>query len=77
MLAVTQRPISKICISTKVADTMLPCHKSAATLTSERRLAAAETTNASDHCASQVFNYSINLNYHILENEEVFFFIGL
>ncbi|XP_059430445.1 MLO-like protein 3 [Corylus avellana] len=53
MLAVTQRPISKICISTKVAYTMLPCHKSAATLTSERRLAAAETTNASDHCASQ------------------------
>ncbi|KAF6134659.1 hypothetical protein GIB67_002060 [Kingdonia uniflora] len=27
LLAATQRPISKICISTKVADKMLPCHK--------------------------------------------------
>ncbi|OVA18112.1 Mlo-related protein [Macleaya cordata] len=27
LLAATQRPISKICINSKVADTMLPCHK--------------------------------------------------
>jgi hypothetical protein len=55
---------------------MLPCHKSKAT--SERTsLAAAETSNAPDHCASQVLNYSINLNHHILENEEFFFFYYL
>lgn len=28
ILTVTQRPISKICIPSKVADTMLPCHQS-------------------------------------------------
>ncbi|GMN24639.1 hypothetical protein TIFTF001_000651 [Ficus carica] len=34
-LTVTQRPISKICIPTKVAYTMLPCRKSGSTKTTK------------------------------------------
>lgn len=35
ILAVTQRPVSKICIPTKVAYTMLPCRKSGPTKTTK------------------------------------------
>ncbi|CAB4313113.1 unnamed protein product [Prunus armeniaca] len=61
ILTVSQRSISKICIPTKIAYTMLPCRKSAPTKTTkalgfesvqfmERRLAA---TSSEDHCESQ------------------------
>ncbi|EXB98558.1 MLO-like protein 3 [Morus notabilis] len=67
LLAVTQRPISKICIPTKVAYTMLPCRKSGPTKTTKalavllmedlsekpgRRLAGSGASS-SDHCESQ------------------------
>ncbi|CAN6556927.1 unnamed protein product [Malus baccata var. baccata] len=61
ILTVSQRSISKICIPTKVAFTMLPCRKNAPTKTTkalgleqipiERMLAAADTSE--DHCESQ------------------------
>ncbi|RXH83700.1 hypothetical protein DVH24_005953 [Malus domestica] len=61
ILTVSQRSISKICIPTKVAFTMLPCRKNAPTKTTkalgleqipiERMLAAANTSE--DHCESQ------------------------
>lgn len=35
ILAVTQRPISKICIPNRVANTMLPCRKLAPTKTTK------------------------------------------
>lgn len=35
ILAVTQRPISRICIPTKVANTLLPCRKSSSTKTTK------------------------------------------
>ncbi|XP_057998777.1 MLO-like protein 3 isoform X2 [Hevea brasiliensis] len=57
LLTVTQRSIIKICISNKVATTMLPCHHSS-TKTSkalqETFLAAAEaSTGSSDYCGSK------------------------
>ncbi|CAN6559789.1 unnamed protein product [Malus baccata var. baccata] len=61
ILTVSQRSISKICIPTKVAYTMLPCRKKAPTKTTkalgfeqisvERMLAAADTSE--DHCETQ------------------------
>lgn len=65
ILTVTQRSISKICIPTKVADTMLPCRQSPAIKTTralgyheqflwtdslrERRLAADEPVSATSN----------------------------
>lgn len=74
LLAVTQRPISKICIPTEVAYTMLPCRKSGPTKTTKalavllmedlsekpgRRLAGSGASS-SDHCESQVHIYPYN-----------------
>jgi mlo protein len=49
ILTVTQRPISKICISNKVAYTMLPCHKSAPTRTTKALGFAHTWTTATSH----------------------------
>ncbi|KAL5581217.1 hypothetical protein UlMin_013659 [Ulmus minor] len=68
ILAVTQRPISKICIPNNIAYKMLPCRKNGATKTKkalalfenfqfepERKLAEATSTSSSssDYCESQ------------------------
>lgn len=43
LLAVIQRPISKICIPNRIANSMLPCH--------QRELTSLE--NSKDHCGSR------------------------
>lgn len=45
LLAVIQRPISKICIPNKIANSMLPCH--------QRELTSVE--NLKDRCGSRVW----------------------
>ncbi|XP_021278284.1 MLO-like protein 3 isoform X1 [Herrania umbratica] len=66
ILTVTQSALSKICIPNKLANTMLPCHKSQPTKTTEaigydqiwshqlhERTLAADTSESSSYCGSK------------------------
>lgn len=55
LLAVIQRPISKICIPNRITNSMLPCNRVLLDSTKtikERELASVQ--NSQDHCASRV-----------------------
>lgn len=61
LLAVTQQYIAKICVSSKVADTMLPCRKEAVIAETESLAAYRHLVNGVSTADWTRLNYNLNL----------------